>query len=99
MVRFLTYLFFKDLFFIYLFILFIFGCVGSQLRHVRASLRYAGSSVAACGLLSSCGVQPPGHVGSVVCGTQALAEALELSSCGTRALVEVRKLSSCGRRA
>ena len=51
------------------------------------------------GLLSSCGVQAPGHVGSVVCGTRALVEARELRSCGTRALVEVRALScstACG---
>ena len=46
----------------------------------RESLfQHAGSFVAACrlfvvvfGLLSSCGVRGPEHVGSVVCGTQAL---------------------------
>ena len=40
---------------IYLF----FGCVGSSLRHT-------GSFVAVCGLLSSCGLQAPERVGSVV---------------------------------
>ena len=37
------------------------------------------------GLLSSCGVQAPGCMGSVLCGMWALAEACELSSCGTQA--------------
>ena len=48
---------------IYLFILFIFGCIGSWLQHLGSSLRHAGSSVVAPGLfivvrglLSSCGV-------------------------------------------
>ena len=36
-------------------------------------------------LLFSCGVQAPGRVGSVVCGTRALVEARELSSCGAGA--------------
>ena len=61
------------------FILFIFGCVGSWSRHAGPSLRHAGSFFAACGLfvaarrlVSSCGMWVPEHVGSVVCGTQAL---------------------------
>ena len=41
--------------------------------------------VVVCGLLSSCGAQAPGCVGSVVCSMQALVEAHELSSCGTQA--------------
>ena len=42
-------------------ILFIYGCVGSQLRPVVAR-----------GLLSSCGTRAAEHTGSVVCDTQAL---------------------------
>ena len=40
----------------YLFILFIFGCVGSYLQHTGSSLRHVGSFFAARGLLSSCGM-------------------------------------------
>ena len=45
-----------------------------SLWHAGSLLRCTGFSlVVACGFsLSSCGVQAPGHVGSVVCGTQAL---------------------------
>ena len=46
-------LFFKT----YLFILFIFGCVRSQLRHAGSLLRHEGCFVAARRLLSSCSVQ------------------------------------------
>ena len=47
--------------------IFLLQCTGSSLRHAGFSL------VVACGFsLSSCGAQAPGHVGSVVCGTQAL---------------------------
>ena len=42
-------------------------------------------SCAAGFLFSTCGVRAPEHVGSVVCGTRALVEALELSSCGVQA--------------
>ena len=58
-------------FIFYLFIYFIsfsfsFGCVGSSLQHAGFSL------VVACGFsLSSCLMQAPERVGSVVCGTQA----------------------------
>ena len=50
-------------------------------------LRRTGFSlVVACGFsLSSCGARVPEHVGSVVCGTGALAEACRLGSCGTQA--------------
>ena len=42
------------------------------------------SLVVACRFsLSSCGAHAPGCAGSVVCGTQALVEAGELSSCWT----------------
>ena len=46
--------------------------------------------VAARSLLSSCGIRVfsslvVAHVGSVVCGTQALVEARKLSSCGAQA--------------
>ena len=65
-------------------------CAGSFLRHVGFSL------VVACGFsllslwcagsrargLCSCGAWVPELVGFVVCGTQALVEARELSSCG-----------------
>ena len=44
--------------------------------------------VVVCGFfLSSCGAQAPGHVGSVVCSMQALAEACKLSSCGVQDLL------------
>ena len=46
-------------FFFFSIYLFIFGCV-------RSWLPLAGPFVAACGLLSSCGVQAPEHMGSVV---------------------------------
>ena len=36
-------------------------------------------------LFSGCGVQAPGYVGSVVCGTWAVVEVRELSSCGVPA--------------
>ena len=60
---------------------FFFGCIGSYLRHAGSSLRHAGSSAVAQAslylwpvgfLFSSCGRRTPEHVGSVVCGTQAL---------------------------
>ena len=84
---------FLDLFIIYLFT-FIFGCVGSQLRHAGSASRHVGSFVAVRGLLSSCGggfslsscgVWAPERVGPVVCGTWALAEVREFSSCGMQA--------------
>ena len=60
------------LLFAYLF-LFIFGCVGSQLQHAGSSLRYVGSWLRHVGFLfSSCGVQAPEGMGSVVCGMRAL---------------------------
>ena len=46
-----------------LFIYYLFGCVGSQLRHV-GSLLQRRLFVAACGILSSCGRGSPEHVGS-----------------------------------
>ena len=59
---------------------YFFGCIASSLRHTGSSLRHAGPFGAACRLLpscgvrvfwffflfSSCGVQAPGCVGSVV---------------------------------
>ena len=44
---------------------FFFGCVGSLVAE-------RGIFIAALGLLSSCGVWAPGHMGSIVCGTWAL---------------------------
>ena len=79
----------KDIY--YLFIYFIFGCVGSQLQHAGSSLRHAGSFLAVRAslqlwrvgfLFSSCGAWVPEHVDSVVYRMQALVEACELSSCG-----------------
>ena len=60
-------------YFIYLFI-FIFGCVGSSLRHSGSSLQCAGFSLGvACGFsVPSCGARAPEHVDSVVCGTWAV---------------------------
>ena len=70
MIRFMIFL--EGLFIIYLFYFIIFGCVGSSLRHVGSFLVARGLFLVARRLLSSCGVQAPEHVGSVVCGTQAL---------------------------
>ena len=50
---------FVYLFFLFKLYLFIFGCVGSSLRH-------AGSSIVARGLLSRCGARAPECLGSVV---------------------------------
>ena len=50
----------------------------------RIFVEAGGIFVVVCGLLSSCGAQALGRVGSVVCSTQALVEVRELSSCGTR---------------
>ena len=60
------------------------------------SLWHAGFClVVACRFsLSSCGAQAPRCVSSVVCVTQALAEARALSSCGTWALVAPRYMGS-----
>ena len=84
-------------FFINLFILFIFGCVGSlllrtgfpQLRQVGATL-HCGAWASHCGGFSCCGAWALGTRASVVvarglssCGSLALG--LRLSSCGTRA--------------
>ena len=54
-------------FFLFSFFFFFLAALG---RHVRSSLKHAGSFIAACRLLSSCGAQAPGRVGSVVvvCG-------------------------------
>ena len=58
---------------------------GSLLRHMRSFVAVRGL-LSSCGFsLSSCGVQSPEHVGSVVCGTWALVVARELSSCDVRA--------------
>ena len=91
-------MFFLSFFFlqIYLFYLFIFGCVGSsllltgflQLRRVGATLR-CGARASHCGGFS-CGVWALGTRASV-------AVAHGLSSCGSRALE--RRLSSWGARA
>ena len=66
---------FYSFFFFKLF--FIFGCVRAWVLHVGSSLWCTGFSLVVA--------RAPGHVGSVVCGTQALGEAHELSSCGARA--------------
>ena len=74
----------EHFFAVYLFILFIFGCVGSSLLHVGFSLVAVSRGFSCCGAralgvrasvvvvrgLSSCGSQAPEH---------------RLSSCGTRA--------------
>ena len=65
--------------------------------HAGSSLQHAGSLVAACRLLSSCGTQALEHVGSVVI-------VRELPRCGgwapehTGSVVATRGLSSCGAR-
>ena len=82
--------------FIFKFIYFIFGCVGSlllptgflQLQRVGATLR-CGTWASHCGGLSCCGAWALGVQASVVA-------ARGLSSCGLRALE--RRLSSCGAR-
>ena len=75
--QYFLFFFFKTYFIIYLF----FGCVGSQLQHTGSSLMHAGSSLQYTGFslvvvwgfsLSTCGMQSPGRMDSVVCGTQAL---------------------------
>ena len=53
------------------------------LRLCRVLIAAHGIFVEDRGLLSSCGVQAVGRVGSVVCGRRALVEVRELSSCGT----------------
>ena len=50
----------------YLFYLFIFGCVGSWLRHAGSFIAARRLFIVVCGLLSSCGVWAPEHMGSVV---------------------------------
>ena len=72
-----------DLFFFNFYFLFIFGCVGSLLWRVGATLR-------CCGGFSCCGVQAVGAQASVIV-------AYRLNSCGSRALEH--RLSSCGARA
>ena len=84
-------------FLINLFILFIFGCVGSSLlrvgflylRRAGATLR-CGAWASHCGGFSCCGARALGARASVVV-------ARGFSSCGSRALE--RRLSSCGARA
>ena len=44
---------------------------GSSLWHAGSFVAARSLFVVAHGLLSSCGPQAPGHVGSVVCGTRA----------------------------
>ena len=88
--------FFKNKF-IYLFYLFIFGCVGSslpltgflQLGQAGATL-CCGVQASHCGGFSCCGARALGTWASVVA-------ARGLSSCGSRALEH--RLSSCGTRA
>ena len=46
--------------------LFIFGCVGSWLRHAGSFIAARRLFIVVCGLLSSCGVWAPEHMGSVV---------------------------------
>ena len=53
--------------------------MGSSLRHEGSFLEVCGLFVVVHGLLSSCGMQVPEPMGSVVCGMQALAEARKLS--------------------
>ena len=53
-------------FFPFYFICFIFGCVGSWLRHTGSSLHHAGSFLVAHELRSSCDVGAPEHVGFVL---------------------------------
>ena len=92
---------------IYLFnLFFIFGCVGSQLRHAGSQLRHAGSFIAVHRLRSSCGVYTPQLSFSLSsCGTWVFS--LQLWHTGSRAhglcslqhagsLVEMCGLSSCG---
>ena len=67
--------------FYFIYFLYFFGCVGSQLHHVGSSV-----AVVARGLLSSCGAQAPEHSG--LCSlwhVGSLVEARKLSSCGARA--------------
>ena len=63
-----------------------FSCVGSWLRQVGSSLRHAGAfvvphmlSVAVHGLLSSCDMQAPEHMGSAaaVCGLSSCSEQVQ----------------------
>ena len=87
-----------QVFFIFNFFIFYFGCVGSsllcagflQLRRVGATL-CCGAQASHCGGLSSCGAWALGVRASVVA-------ACKLSSCGMRAL-EHADFSSCGARA
>ena len=97
-----TVFFFKDLFIIYFFILFIFGCIGSQLRHLGSSLRRADLSWQRAGSSLWCA----GFSLAVAHRLQG-AWALQLWRAGSRmhglcslrhtgSLVDARELSSCG---
>ena len=93
----------KDLFIIYLFILFIFGCAGSQLQHVGTSLRHVesfvcgvralccGVRVSCCGAWASLQLWRVGFLFSS-CGTR-VPECMGSVVCGTQAL-QLRRTSS-----
>ena len=57
---------FLKIYFLFIYLFYMFGCVGSLLRHAGSSLQRTGFSlVVVCAFsLSSCGTQPPGHAGS-----------------------------------